>query len=75
MGFDRILRSRYNDIRENLLRVTTDPKRCDEFYRQAFHDADDEKVEAAIRFHIEYHRRAIEAESENNKEVQDFDSD
>ena len=74
MNFDRILRTRYNIIKKNLLKVIVNSKRCDEFYRQTFHDVDDEKIETAIRFQIEYHRATIEIESENNKKMQN-DSD
>ena len=70
MNFDRIFKSRYNDIKENLLKVIIDSKRCDEFYKQIFHDVDDEKIEIAIRFQIEYHRTIIEIESKNNKKMQ-----
>ena len=74
MSFDRVLRTRYSIIKKNLFKVIVNSERCDEFYRQAFHDVDDEKIETAIRFQIEYHRVAIEVESKNNREMQnDFD--
>ena len=62
MNFDRIFKSRYNDIKKNLFEIIIDSKRCDEFYKQIFHNLDDEKIEIAIRFQIEYHRVAIEIE-------------
>ena len=70
MNFDRVFKTRYNIIKENLFRIIVNSERCDEFYRQTFHDVDDEKIEIAIRFQIEYHRAIIEIESENNKKMQ-----
>ena len=70
MNFDRVFKTRYNIIKENLFRIIVNSERCDEFYRQTFHDVDDEKIEIAIRFQIEYHRATIEVESENNKKMQ-----
>ena len=70
MNFDRVFKIRYNIIKKNLFKIIVNSERCDEFYKQTFHDVDDEKIEIAIRFQIEYHRAIIEIESENNKKMQ-----
>ena len=70
MNFDRIFKIRYNIIKKNLFKIIVNSERCDEFYKQIFHDVDDEKIEIAIRFQIEYHRTTIEIESKNNKKMQ-----
>ena len=70
MNFDRVFKTRYNIIKKNLLKIIVNSERCDEFYRQTFLDVDDEKIEIAIRFQIEYHRATIEIESKNNKKMQ-----
>ena len=70
MNFDRVFKIRYNIIKKNLFKIIVNSERCDEFYKQTFHDVDDEKIEIAIRFQIEYHRATIEIESKNNKKMQ-----
>ena len=70
MNFDRIFKIRYNIIKENLFKIIVNSKRCDKFYKQTFHNVDDEKIEIAIRFQIEYYRAIIEIESKNNKKMQ-----
>ena len=70
MNFDRVFKIRYNIIKKNLFKIIVNSKRCDEFYKQTFHDVDDEKIEIAIRFQIQYYRTIIEIELENNKKMQ-----
>ena len=68
--FDRIKRSRYQDIRSHLLSILQGDsiRRSDFSYFQTFHDGNDEGVEADIRSYIEDFRSILEseAEEENN---------
>ena len=70
MNFDRIFKVRYNIINKNLFKIIVNLKRCDKFYKQTFHNVDDEKIEIAIRFQIEYYWTIIEIELKNNKKMQ-----
>ena len=64
--FDRIKRSRYQDIRSHLFDVLQKDtfRRFDSSYFQTFHDDNDENVETNIRFYIEDIRSIFEFETE-----------
>ena len=63
--FDRIKKSRYQDIRNYLLDVLQKNtfRRFDSTYFQTFHDDNDENVETNIRFYIENFRSILEFET------------
>ena len=69
--FDRIKKSRYQDIRNHLLDVLQRNtfRRFDSSYFQTFHDDNDENVEANIRFYIENFRSIFEFETEEKNNI------
>ena len=63
--FDRIKKSRYQNIRNHLFDVLQKNifRRFDSLYFQTFHDDNDENVETNIRFYIESFRSIFEFET------------